>query len=275
MGRSFVLKKRKTDYAKIFLKYNESTARFRGGKPWRLKQRLISKKNYLKQLIKCAEAWLQLTINIMYCRLFFLRYLSNKYEQSCNELEQIFAENEEMQQGFVSDSHQYRDKNVFVVPKEASWHYIMKNAKQPNIKEILDNAMKRIEEENPELTGVLPQIYQGLNLPVENVAGLIEIFSRDVFSGSSEDSIDILGRTYEYFISSFASSEGNRGGEFFTPSCIVELLVEMLEPKEVSCLIQRVEAVECLFKAGGMRRIKSLFYFTDRKMSSRQYVLEK
>ena len=163
--------------------------------------------------------------------LIFLRYLSNKYEQSCNELEQIFAENEEMQQGFVSDSHQYRDKNVFVVPKEASWHYIMKNAKQPNIKEILDNAMKRIEEENPELTGVLPQIYQGLNLPVENVAGLIEIFSRDVFSGSSEDSIDILGRTYEYFISSFASSEGNRGGEFFTPSCIVELLVEMLEPK--------------------------------------------
>ncbi|NRK74347.1 N-6 DNA methylase, partial [Salmonella enterica subsp. enterica serovar Typhi] len=70
------------------------------------------------------------------------------------------------------------------------------------------------------------------NLPAENVAGLIEIFSRDVFSARHEDSVDVLGRTYEYFIGNFASSEGNRGGEFFTPSSIVKLLVAMMEPIE-------------------------------------------
>ncbi|MBA2876370.1 type I restriction-modification system subunit M [Thermaerobacillus caldiproteolyticus] len=171
--------------------------------------------------------------------LIFLRYLSNKYEQRRKELEQIvkdpnsdwYMEDAEMQQVIISDPDQYKAENVFVVPEEASWSYIMKNAKQPNIKEILDNAMKRLEEENPELEGMLPRIYQGSNLPAENVAGLIEIFSRDVFSANTQESVDILGRTYEYFISSFASSEGNRGGEFFTPSSIVKLLVAMLEPK--------------------------------------------
>jgi type I restriction enzyme M protein len=72
-------------------------------------------------------------------------------------------------------------------------------------------------------------IYQSSNLPAENVSGLIEIFSRDVFSTKDERSVDILGSTYEYFISSFVSSEGNRGGEFFTPSSIVRLSVVMLE----------------------------------------------
>ncbi|WP_339229352.1 class I SAM-dependent DNA methyltransferase [Aeribacillus sp. FSL K6-2833] len=171
--------------------------------------------------------------------LIFLRYLSNKYEKRRKELEQIvkdpssdwYTEDDEMRQIIITDPDQYKAENVFVVPEEASWSYIMRNAKQPNIKEILDNAMKRLEEENPELEGILPRIYQGSNLPPENVAGLIEIFSRDVFSANMDDSVDILGRTYEYFISSFAASEGNRGGEFFTPSSIVKLLVAMLEPK--------------------------------------------
>lgn len=74
----------------------------------------------------------------------------------------------------ITDPDQYKADNVFVVPEEASWSYIMKNAKQPNIKEILDHAMKRLEEENPELEGMLPRIYQGSNLPADNVAGLIE-----------------------------------------------------------------------------------------------------
>lgn len=121
---------------------------------------------------------------------------------------------------------------MFVIPEQARWQYIMENAKQPNIKELLDNAMKAIEEANPELEGMLPKIYQGSNLPAENVSGLIEIFSREAFSSKSRESVDILGRTYEYFISSFASSEGNRGGEFFTPYSIVRLLVAMLEPKK-------------------------------------------
>jgi type I restriction enzyme M protein len=135
-----------------------------------------------------------------------------------------------MQEVIVSDRDQYKAENVFVIPEDARWSYIMANAKQPNVKEILDHAMKRIEEENPELEGMLPSIFQGSNLVPENIAGLIEVFSRDVFSANNDNSVDILGRTYEYFIGSFASSEGNRGGEFFTPSSIVKLLVAMLEP---------------------------------------------
>lgn len=141
-----------------------------------------------------------------------------------------YAPDQEMYEIISEDRDLYRAENVYFVPEESRWSYIVKNAKQPNIKEILDIAMKRLEEENPELDGILPRIYQSSNLPAENVSGLIEIFSRDVFSAKDERSVDILGRTYEYFISSFASSEGNRGGEFFTPSSIVQLLVAMLEP---------------------------------------------
>jgi len=170
--------------------------------------------------------------------LIFLRYLSNKYEQRRLTLEQMvtdpssewYTDDVETQVIIIEDRDQYMSENVFFVPEEARWSYIMQQAKQPNIKEIIDNAMKRIEEENPELEGMLPRIYQGSNIPTENVAGLIEVFSRDVFSANDRESIDVLGRTYEYFIGSFASSEGNRGGEFFTPSSIVQLLVAMLDP---------------------------------------------
>jgi type I restriction enzyme M protein len=170
--------------------------------------------------------------------LIFLRYLSNKFEQRKLEIEAMtkdpnsdwYAEEEETRQIFLEDHDLFRAENVFYVPEESRWSFIVSNAKQDKIKEYLDLAMKRIEEENPELEGMLPRIFQSSNLPGENVAGLIEVFSREVFNAKDERSIDILGRTYEYFIGSFASSEGNRGGEFFTPSSIVQLLVAMLEP---------------------------------------------
>lgn len=172
--------------------------------------------------------------------LIFLRYLSNRYELRRQEIEKLvndpssewYAEDKETQEVILDDPDMYLAENVYVVPEEARWSYILKNAKQPNIKEILDNAMKRLEEENPDLEGMLPRIYQGSNLPAENVAGLIEIFSRDVFSANDTRSVDVLGRVYEYFISEFASTEGNRGGEFYTPYSVVSLLVRMLEPKK-------------------------------------------
>ncbi|WP_106497280.1 type I restriction-modification system subunit M [Lentibacillus sp. Marseille-P4043] len=170
--------------------------------------------------------------------LIFLRYLSNRYEIRKDEIHSLvkdpssdwYAPDEDTQHIIMEDSDMYLAENVYVVPEEARWSYILKNAKQPNIKEILDNAMKRLEEENPDLEGMLPRTFQGSNLPPENIAGLIEIFSRDVFSANDERSVDIIGRVYEYFISEFASTEGNRGGEFFTPASVVSLLVKMLEP---------------------------------------------
>jgi type I restriction enzyme M protein len=171
--------------------------------------------------------------------LIFLRYLSIRYDKRRNELEQMvrdpgspyYFENPEDANLILEDRDSYIAERVYVVPEQARWSYIVKNAKQPNIKEILDNAMKLIEDENPELAGVLPRIYRTTNLPNENLAALIEIFSRDVFSAYSDDAVDVLGRVFEYFIGNFASSEGNRGGQFFTPKSIVELLVAMLEPE--------------------------------------------
>jgi type I restriction enzyme M protein len=172
--------------------------------------------------------------------LIFLRYLSNRYELRKDEIHDIvkdpnsewYAPDTDMQQMMIEDRDMYQAENVFYVPEEAHWSNILNQAKQPNIKEILDHAMKRLEEENPELEGMLPRTFQGSNLPAENVAALIEIFSRDIFSAKDERSVDVLGRTYEYFISEFASTEGKRGGEFYTPYSVVSLLVSMLEPIE-------------------------------------------
>jgi type I restriction enzyme M protein len=91
--------------------------------------------------------------------------------------------------------------------------------------------MELLEQTYPELDGVLPKIYAGSNLSAENLANLINLFSRDIFQGETRDKqADILGRVYEYFITHFADTEGSRGGEFFTPRSIVQILVAMLEP---------------------------------------------
>jgi type I restriction enzyme M protein len=172
--------------------------------------------------------------------LIFLRYVSLRFDKRRKQIEEMvkdeeniwYTEDEEVRESILNDPDQYKSENVFMVPSQARWGYLVEKANDSNIKGILDNAMKLIEQENPELEGILPRIFQGSNLPAENVAGLIEIFSRDIFSARHEDSVDILGRTYEYFIGNFASSEGNRGGEFFTPSSIVKLLVAMMEPIE-------------------------------------------
>jgi type I restriction enzyme M protein len=172
--------------------------------------------------------------------LIFLRYVTLRFDKRRSQVEEMvndtesiwYSDDQEVRENILNDPDQYKSENVFMIPEEARWSYIVEKANDSNIKGILDNAMKLIEQENPELEGILPRIFQGSNLPAENVAGLIEIFSRDVFSARHEDSVDILGRTYEYFIGNFASSEGNRGGEFFTPSSIVKLLVAMMEPIE-------------------------------------------
>ncbi|PGA98732.1 type I restriction-modification system subunit M [Bacillus toyonensis] len=174
--------------------------------------------------------------------LIFMRYLSLRYDKRKAQIEAMTdnpdsdfyaAGDEIIRETFLSMDDLYRSENVFIIPEKAHWDYIRANANQPNIKEIIDNAMKLIEETNPELQGTLPRIFQrATSLPIENVAQLITIFSRDAFSTSNENSVDILGRVYEYFIGNFASTEGQRGGEFFTPASIVKLLVAMLDPKE-------------------------------------------
>ena len=129
----------------------------------------------------------------------------------------------------LEDPIEYEQANVFVVPEEASWDYpAPPRPRRRHQAQASTTPCACWRNAIPTLQGVLPRIYANSNLEVDQVAGLINLFSKDIFS--QRNGADLLGRTYEYFISNFASTEGTRGGEFFTPSSIVRLLVEMLEP---------------------------------------------
>src|SRR5208283_2211360 len=128
------------------------------------------------------------------------------------------------------DADEYRAENVFWVPKEARWAHLQGKAKQPAIGKIIDDAMVAIERDNPRLKGILPKDFARPALDKQRLGELIDLIAT-IGLGSKEDrSKDILGRVYEYFLSQFASAEGKKGGQFYTPRCVVRVLVEMLAP---------------------------------------------
>lgn len=172
--------------------------------------------------------------------IIFLRFLSMRYEKRREELEELLAdpqsdyytEDAEEVQRTLEDADEYRSANVFIVPEKARWDYLRSKAQADDIKIILDDALQLLEDTYPEkLNGLLPRIYAGSNMSREGVTGLINLFSKDIFK-QDHGGEDVIGRVYEYFIGEFASSEGKRGGEYFTPSSIVRTLVAMLEPTE-------------------------------------------
>jgi type I restriction enzyme M protein len=171
--------------------------------------------------------------------LIFLRFLSLRFEKRHAELlteiadpkSDLHTTNEQLKLDILNDADNYTSKQVFLVPEDARWNNIIKIARTDDVKIRLDNILALLETTFPKLKGLLPPIYAGSNLDKENIAGLINLFSKDIFK-SNAGGIDMLGRVYEYFIGEFASSEGKRGGEYFTPQSIVKLLVAMLEPTE-------------------------------------------
>jgi type I restriction enzyme M protein len=171
--------------------------------------------------------------------IIFLRFLSLRFERRREELRRLISDprsdyhttDPKVGERILADPDEYRSAGAFVVPREASWDYIRDKARNPEIKRILDDALELLERMYPDkLRGLLPRIYVGSNLDAESVAGLINLFSRDAFQ-RDHGGEDLLGRIYEYFIGEFASSEGKRGGEYFTPLSIVKTLVAMLEPE--------------------------------------------
>ncbi len=171
--------------------------------------------------------------------LIFLRFLSLRFEKRRSEIDAEIADprsdlhttNEQLALTLREDPDLYLSKQVFLVPEDARWDNIIKIARTDDVKLRLDNILALLEKTFPKLKGLLPPIYAGSNLDKENIAGLINLFSKDIFRFEA-GGIDKLGRVYEYFIGEFASSEGKRGGEYFTPESIVKLLVAMLEPTE-------------------------------------------
>jgi len=157
--------------------------------------------------------------------LIFLKYISDAFEERHAELQK------EADQGAdPEDPDEYRAENIFWVPKEARWSFLRSNAKQPTIGKLVDDAMVAIERDNHSLKGVLPKDYARPALDKQRLGELIDLIANIGLGDAENRSKDILGRVYEYFLGQFASAEGKKGGQFYTPRCVVQVLVEMLAP---------------------------------------------
>ncbi|OQC12915.1 MAG: Type I restriction enzyme EcoKI M protein [Lentisphaerae bacterium ADurb.Bin082] len=157
--------------------------------------------------------------------LIFLKYISDAFEEQHAKLEAERAIGADPE-----DADEYRAVNIFWVPKEARWSRLKDNARQPTIGKVVDDAMLAIERDNPSLKGVLPKDYAHPRLDQQRLGQLIDLVGDIGLGDKVNRSKDILGRVYEYFLSQFASAEGKKGGQFYTPRCIVGVLVEMLAP---------------------------------------------
>lgn len=155
--------------------------------------------------------------------LIFLKYISDAFEEKHEELSKEKHADPE-------DRDEYRAANIFWVPRNARWTDIQAKAKQPTIGKIIDDAMTSIEKENAALRGVLPKDFARPGLDKQRLGELIDLIGSIGLGTKEHRSRDILGRVYEYFLSMFASAEGKRGGQFYTPGCVVKLLVQMLAP---------------------------------------------
>jgi type I restriction enzyme M protein len=157
--------------------------------------------------------------------LIFLKFISDAFDERHAQLLADAAEGADPE-----DADEYRAANVFWVPKEARWAHIQGQAKQATIGKIIDDAMLAIERDNKSLKGVLPKEYARPALDKQRLGELIDLIGTIAMGDKDNRSKDILGRVYEYFLSQFASAEGKKGGQFYTPRCVVRVLVEMLAP---------------------------------------------
>lgn len=155
--------------------------------------------------------------------IIFLKYISDSFEEKYNELVKEGYGLEEVRDAYEED-------NIFFVPEKARWSYLVAHSKDYNIGEILDNALDLIEKENPSLKGVLFKIYNSPDFRNVNLGEIIDLFTNMKLGTKEASEKDMLGRVYEYFLGQFASKDGQKGGEFYTPACIVKTMVEMIEP---------------------------------------------
>jgi len=154
--------------------------------------------------------------------LIFLKYISDRFEIRYNEL---IEEGE----GFEEDRDEYTSEGVFYVPQDSRWGIIASKARTAEIGTTIDDAMRHIEKENSKLKGILPKNFSRPELDKRRLGDVVDLFT-NLKMHTKDESKDILGRVYEYCLSKFAEQEGKLAGEFYTPSCIVQTLVEVLQP---------------------------------------------
>ena len=161
--------------------------------------------------------------------LIFLKHISDAFE----ELHQKLVEGKGEYEGAdPEDKNEYTAEKVFYVPPSARWKWLQGRAKLPTIGKDVDDAMLAIEKDNPSLRGVLPTVFAQEKFDKQSLGGLIDLFASAAIGTKEAQSKDVLGRVYEYFLGQFALAEGKKGGQFYTPTTVVRLLVEMLEPFE-------------------------------------------
>ena len=154
--------------------------------------------------------------------LIFLKYISDRFDE---KYQQLVEEGD----GFEEDVDEYISEGIFFVPETARWSVIASKAHTPEIGTVIDDAMRAIEKENKRLKDILPKNFARPELDKRRLGDVVDLFTniKMVDAGSSRD---LLGRTYEYCLSKFAEQEGKLAGEFYTPSCVVRTLVEVLQP---------------------------------------------
>jgi len=167
--------------------------------------------------------------------LIFIKYISDAFEEMRAKL---IAGKGEYKGSDPEDADEYRAENVFWVPSVSRWSHLMASAKLPAIGKVVDDAMVALERDNPRLKGVLPKDYARPALDKHRLGELIDLIgtitliatATEGVDAKSHRSVDLLGRVYEYFLTCFASAEGKNGGQFYTPSSVVRVIVEMLAP---------------------------------------------
>ncbi len=161
--------------------------------------------------------------------LIFLKFISDAFEELFAKLKKGKGEFEGAD---PEDRNEYIAEKVFYVPPSSRWNRIQGRAKLTTIGKDVDEAMEAIEKDNPSLKGVLPKVYAQEKLDKGSLGGLIDLIGTATLGTKEAQSKDILGRVYEYFLGEFALAEGKKGGQFYTPTSVVRLLVEMMEPYE-------------------------------------------
>jgi type I restriction enzyme M protein len=165
--------------------------------------------------------------------LVFLKYISDSFEERREEVSRLVRDGAPEYAGdelALEDRDEYVSKGVFWVPEESRWPRLRDQAKLPTIGKAIDDAMVAIERDNPRLKGVLPKDYARPALDPHRLGELVDLITNLGVGGKDAQDHDVLGRVYEYFLAQFASAEGKKGGQFYTPRSVVMLLVEMLEP---------------------------------------------
>lgn len=170
--------------------------------------------------------------------LIFLKYVSDAFDERYKEIElgtrtkghPLYLAEEKARYKVLEDRDEYEAENIFWVPLQSRWRNLQGRAKDPNIGQLLDEAMLLIEKENDKLRGVLPKIYARPDLDKTRLGEIIDLISNIGLGDKESKKKDVLGRVYEYFLSKFASAEGKGGGQFYTPASVVKVLVAMLEP---------------------------------------------